>query len=1545
MEFKNVDFRAKLRLHSRWVMALFFGLIVQNTFAVETQVLNGSWESSGGKGDREGKGGEKLLGNPRFKFTVESETEVDIRLGNLTNNCLADTYLYLLTKNGDLIDKDDDWDWFRRFENYDDKHAIRCSTDSRINRTLIAGEYELVAATFYANQSGEFQVSVRGSGISNFSLKGHEKKLLKGTWQLSAGQSHTKNIRYHFTVETEGFVDIRLDSLSDTCNTGSDPDPFLYLLKENGEEIHFNDDRKDYSSVDPTKNYCELNSHINRNLEEGKYQLVAATYAAGQSGKFEISVEGFDISEFSLKNLEQKLNGSWDISAGKNTSLFGNPRYELTVKSAMAHGVKIILKSSDDQCLGKGNDGKYIKPKPYLYLLKEDDDIANLPPNNNYFSDGSGTTAPSATTDRYQDWNASGCQYKSEIETYLAPGKHQLVAATNELGKSGDFTISIEGDEISDFKSNKYIKKRDLWKASAGKTKNHFANPQYKLTVTAEREVLIRLDTRADSLLALVNPELFLLPLDEVGDEEKIQFHESPHDNSKVMQKYNNLSRDNENTAHSDYSFWHRAYGRNAVIKATLKAGEYKIVAATTEFFESGDFILSVGGLEENSEDNLEKISHQESGYSQGGQEESIAGTWTGLQNDKVNNPKNPHYKMELKNKSLVNIEFKNHGKCDDRKSLNLYLFDSFGDEVEVFASVNGKDKESCVATIKSLLDQGVYELIATNENSSSVENFTLSLGGISQEDFSVSLLEIKNYSGEWKNSAGKKIDTPDNPHYEFMVNEDSAVDIRLEDASGLCNVEINPYIILLGPDGSRYDSNLHNNFADKTKRRLCAKVARIQQQLPKGLYRLVAATEQANQWGDFVLSVSGSSVSELSELHFEAPKEQYIQGAWKQLIGHNIQNFEDFSKKYTDNFYVLNILKSGIVTIDLSSERDTYLFLLDKDKKILHRNDDIAWDDRNSRLKDIHLDKGMYYLVATTYFAGDTESAKYTIKLSSATEVGVILYSRSSFDSSVIYGEWDSLIGRKIDSFEDFSKKHSDHFHTLKMLKSGTVTIDLMSSDADTYLYLLDKNKKLKYRNNNLVPKGSKISGRYKDSRLENFHLDEGVYYLVATTYSADDKNSANYMIKLSSLSGVGFLFNSGSSSTMAFPILNKQDDKYVVNSVDLEIQVESKIKSFEHFPNKYHISHKEKVLDSVEWKDLDFDDWEMVEGKKKMFSNAVHHTLDLRLENESFYVHLMDTKGQTWTSPVFNVEINKDLLKGSEIESEMELEVFDFDVKNSILTFDIVNLDLEDLDAYFIEEFSSSGQLLASSGWKSLGTEKSKIGYKSTAKGEIRYVPLPEAATLKFTVKNSAGKLSYFNEEDIWASIDLKEKNNTDDASDLKEKNNTDDASAVIKPPRWKDDGLTARLDADGFIYMGKGNYASQPWVCFRDNRTGLVWEIKTNDDSLHGKDKVFTRINNDLVQAANKAGSEGLCGFNDWREPSKEEILTLIDPENVQSSIAFNESYFPNTGAHFYWTSDPDGKVIDFGSGFEYPIFDEHEYDYKFRKRLVRGAMATQ
>ena len=701
--------------------------------------------------------------------------------------------------------------------------------------------------------------------------------------------------------------------------------------------------------------------------------------------------------------------------------------------------------------------------------------------------------------------------------------------------------------------------------------------------------------------------------------------------------------------------------------------------------------------------------------------------------------------------------------------------------------------------------------------------------------------------NGSWESSGGRSI--INNPRYEFTVSNSGMVDIWLENATNDCKAD--PYLYLLDIDGN-YLLDEHGNHrtdsfnddhrydsVDNGRTSYCITNSHITMKLELGTYQLVAATFDVGNSGKFKISVEGANDAAVSDLKSLGSKT--IEGKWKKLVGRNIQNFEDFSKNYSEHLYCLEMKESGFVTIDLNSKEDTYLFLLDKDKKILHRHDDISSNNNNSRLKRISLDKGTYYLVATSYSANNRVSAKYTIKLSSEKEVGFLLYSGSSL-------------------FDDSSTQVS--------------------------LLGLKKNK----------------------------------------------------------------------------------DEKYVPNSVDLEIQVESKIKSFEHYPHRYHISHKKEVLDLFEWKDLRFNDWKTVEGKEKMFSNTIRHTLDLRLEDKSFYVHLMDTKGQIWTSPPIFIDINKDLLVGK----RMKLESFDFVVKNSIITFDIVNLDKGDLVEYFIEEFSSSGELLASLGWKSEGMEKKskKGGYKNITKGEIRYVPFPDAATLKFTVKNGEGKLSYINGKEIWASIDLNGKNNPDDpakgeiiyvplsdyfplpdylplpgAATLKftveqilASNNPDDLFAVTKPPRWKDDGSTARVDADGFIYMGKGNYASQPWACFRDNRTGLFWEVKTNDDGIYGKDKVFSKSNDGLVQAANNAGLTGLCGHDDWREPSKQELLTLINLENVQSSIAFNRSYFPNTRPNFYWTSDPDNKVIDFENGRDYPT----DKDYEFRKRLVRGTM---
>ena len=78
-----------------------------------------------------------------------------------------------------------------------------------------------------------------------------------------------------------------------------------------------------------------------------------------------------------------------------------------------------------------------------------------------------------------------------------------------------------------------------------------------------------------------------------------------------------------------------------------------------------------------------------------------------------------------------------------------------------------------------------------------------------------------------------------------------------------------------------------------------------------------------------------------------------------------------------------------------------------------------------------------------------------------------------------------------------------------------------------------------------------------------------------------------------------------------------------------------------------------------------------------------------------------------------------------------------------------------------------------------------------------------------------------------------------------------------------------------------------ASQ-WSCVRDKVTGYIWEVKTaSDTGLHainnfyrwggiGAEQVGTEFYDDWNVLVN--GSQGLCGFNDWRVPSKDELVAL-------------------------------------------------------------------
>ncbi len=158
---------------------------------------------------------------------------------------------------------------------------------------------------------------------------------------------------------------------------------------------------------------------------------------------------------------------------------------------------------------------------------------------------------------------------------------------------------------------------------------------------------------------------------------------------------------------------------------------------------------------------------------------------------------------------------------------------------------------------------------------------------------------------------------------------------------------------------------------------------------------------------------------------------------------------------------------------------------------------------------------------------------------------------------------------------------------------------------------------------------------------------------------------------------------------------------------------------------------------------------------------------------------------------------------------------------------------------------------------------------------------------------------------------------------------------------------------LSVQDQAYDENGNEAAgTKWSCVKDNTTGLVWEVKRNvtqATDLHGKEDYFSWYNTDTTSNGGKSGNvvgdnigqcfgmtqqnqtqkdtttycntqafiarvnnEKLCGFADWRLPSKEELASIIH-YGASTEPLIDQDFFPNTGAQTvpgspYWTSDP-------------------------------------
>jgi hypothetical protein len=143
-----------------------------------------------------------------------------------------------------------------------------------------------------------------------------------------------------------------------------------------------------------------------------------------------------------------------------------------------------------------------------------------------------------------------------------------------------------------------------------------------------------------------------------------------------------------------------------------------------------------------------------------------------------------------------------------------------------------------------------------------------------------------------------------------------------------------------------------------------------------------------------------------------------------------------------------------------------------------------------------------------------------------------------------------------------------------------------------------------------------------------------------------------------------------------------------------------------------------------------------------------------------------------------------------------------------------------------------------------------------------------------------------------------------------------------------------IVHRIGDDGDIQVGATlDYTDNGDGTITDNNTGLQWEKKSDDDTIHDKDTTYTWGDAFAVHVAT-LNTDQFAGYTDWRLPNVRELLSIVNSQNFNPSVssAFNTNCMANATvltssctSSFYWSStsfafNPDGAwlaIFSFGT----------------------------
>lgn len=126
--------------------------------------------------------------------------------------------------------------------------------------------------------------------------------------------------------------------------------------------------------------------------------------------------------------------------------------------------------------------------------------------------------------------------------------------------------------------------------------------------------------------------------------------------------------------------------------------------------------------------------------------------------------------------------------------------------------------------------------------------------------------------------------------------------------------------------------------------------------------------------------------------------------------------------------------------------------------------------------------------------------------------------------------------------------------------------------------------------------------------------------------------------------------------------------------------------------------------------------------------------------------------------------------------------------------------------------------------------------------------------------------------------------------------------------------------KLDAEGEAM----NAWAGPWSCVLDQKTGLVWEVKTDSETIHDGYWTYSWYNEDIgvensgdcffetnrcdtSDLIRRALQEKICAKNGWRLPTAAELSTLVFLHAKPGEPVIDQDFFPHMQRSNYWAAD--------------------------------------